>query len=124
MALCAFLARIKDHKSLLTVAIQARRLEESLAKRCSIAGTKVIDMLAPEAAWAMVTVRSTGKRCHGGTAVLTRERLFAGDEWHELELLTALAEKVFGRLHEVLFFQDGRDDLIRDDRSVLAHASS
>lgn len=71
-----------DHPSLLPIVIEVERLHESVALRCSVAGSLIIDVLAPQAQGAVVTVTTSLERLHGDTAVLAGKRFLARDEDH------------------------------------------
>lgn len=71
---------VHDDETFLRILIETHGLEKSEARRRAISGARVIDVLAVETKRAMITVRSPFERRDVLSALLTDERLFAGDE--------------------------------------------
>lgn len=71
---------VDDHPSFSSTMFDADRFHQPSAERCTVAGTLVIHVLAPQTPRAVVAAGAVLQRLHFGTAVLARERFLARNE--------------------------------------------
>ena len=71
-----------DQPALLSILIQFHWSHQTLALGKPVPGTIMVDVLAPEAMRAVVSVRAVRQWFRGFAAVFARERFLAGDEGH------------------------------------------